>query len=171
MIEVCVGEVLTVDRLRDRLDYNPDTGVFKWKKPFPKNMRKDGTAGYSGRDGVIQIEIDGKAYLAHRLVFLLEDGVFPKNLVDHRDGVRNNNRRINLRKATSCQNNQNAKIRIDNKTGIKGVFFNKSNGKYRVVINFQKKAYHLGYYEDLDAANQNATTFRNRLHDNFARHL
>jgi hypothetical protein len=44
------------------------------------------------------------------------------------------------------------KLRTDNKTGIRGVSWDKSRNRYRATINFKGKQYYLGQFSDLDEA-------------------
>lgn len=72
--------------------------------------------------------------------------------VDHinRNGL--DNRRENLRLATSTQNNANQKIRSDNKSGVRGVSWSKGKQKWKAAIYIDKKQKHLGYFDDKELA-------------------
>ncbi len=62
-------------------------------------------------NGYLQVTISGKKYYVHRLVGLTYlDRIEGKNIIDHKDGNRTNNNVINLRWASSSENNQNRKI-------------------------------------------------------------
>jgi hypothetical protein len=66
---------------------------------------------------------------------------------DHIDGLGRNNQRKNLRSCTPQQNQRNAKLRKDNKSGYKGVCFAKNLKKWRAYIRINKKLTYLGYYD------------------------
>ena len=70
----------------------------------------------------------------------------PKIDIDHRDGNTLNNQRDNLRIATRTQNNANAKTPKDNRSGYKGVSFDKARGKYQAQCRVNGKKKHLGYF-------------------------
>ena len=53
---------------------------------------------------------------------------------DHEDGNGLNNQRHNLRILTHRRNALNTALRADNKTGLRGVHFDKQTGKYRASI-------------------------------------
>lgn len=141
------SKILSQDRLKELLTYDPDTGVFyrnksvyRWKAGY--------IAGGKNVDGYIAIQIDGYKYKAHRLAFLYVNGAFPENDVDHINGVKDDNIFINLREATTSENCKNAKISINNSSGVSGIFFNKRSSKWQVQINSEGKRYHLGVFKD-----------------------
>lgn len=161
--------MLTQERLNELLCYNAETGRFT-RKTTKGGKKKGSVAGSLKKCGCIHIKIDNRMYLAHRLVFLLEDGEFPPNLVDHKDGDRENNKRTNLRKATDTQNNQNSSVSRNNLLGIKGVGFHKTSGKYVAQMSINGKQTHLGLYETPELASAVVTAARIKYHGEFARH-
>lgn len=82
--------------------------------------------------------------IAKRMGMELKEG----EMVDHHDRDKLNNQRCNLRPATNQQNAYNSKIRKDNRTGYKGVCWDKKVGKYRVDIRVNGKRIFGGYYKD-----------------------
>lgn len=88
--------------------------------------------------------------LLHR--FLLDPS--KKNSVDHADRNTFNNRKINLRECTIAENTRNSKKRINNTSGITGVFWYDYRGcqKWNAVIRVDKKLINLGYYDDVEDA-------------------
>jgi len=99
--------MLTQERLKERVTYDPDTGIFLWKKMPSRG--KSLIAGFIYPNGYIRIHIDGRKYLAHRLAWLYVYGSFPKNHIDHINRVRNDNRIANLRDVIRCMNQINCK--------------------------------------------------------------
>lgn len=95
----------------------------------------------------------------------LAEGEYP----DHIDGNGLNNTRENLRLASKVQNMTNAKKRVDNKTGHKGVYWHKSRNKYYAYITHNKKRHGLGYYDSIDDAIQARKLAEKELHKEFAR--
>ena len=113
---------LTAERLREVLDYGPDTGVFTWKIRTNSRVKVGDVAGALRPDGYIQISIDGRLHRAHRLAWLYVTGESPPDQIDHINGVRDDNRIANLRLATSAENKQNLRrAKSRNKTGFLGV--------------------------------------------------
>jgi hypothetical protein len=126
-------------------------------------------AGTVSANGYIIIKIKGKVYLAHRLIFLLHHGYLPA-YIDHIDGNKLNNRIENLREATKTENGLNQKIRVDSKTGVKGVTWHKTNKKYHAQLKVNGVIKHIGYFDDIDSASQAITQERNKHHGEFANH-
>lgn len=146
---------LTADHVRERLDYNTDTGILTWKYWAPAGPRWNGkwpgkSAGTKHPCGRIAIKIGGGVYLAHRLIWLYVHGEWPPQDIDHRMRDGGNNRLINLRAATHQQNMRNCKKHKNNTTGLKGVFLYKN--RFRAQIGVDKKSVHLGIFETVQAA-------------------
>lgn len=98
---------VTVERLRELLDYDPASGVFTWR--VRRGPAKPGAvAGSPHREGYTVIVIDQVTYLAHRLGVLYVTGKWPDGLIDHRDRKPGNGAFSNLRPATAAQNSINS---------------------------------------------------------------
>lgn len=158
--------MLTQEKLKELLHYDPDTGFFTWKertiyssgKHYSSstwNTRFSGKiAGFIGKDNKYRICINYKTYLLHRLAWLYIYGNFPKDQIDHINDIKDDNRILNLREASNSENMQNLKkAKIDNKSsGLLGVSFNKNINKFVAKIKINKKQKHIGYFTNpLDA--------------------
>lgn len=154
---------LTQTRLKEILDYDPETGVFTWKVAKARRVKIGDQAGCSDSKGYLQIKIDGEKYLSHRLVWMYVHGVFPKAGLDHINGIKGDNRICNLREATNSENLQNQrKAKISNKsTGLLGSSFDKNAGKFKAQIKLNGKQKHLGFFHTgLEAHNAYLTAKR-----------
>ena len=71
---------LTQERLREVLDYNPETGEFRWRarKGVPFWIRPGMLAGGNYGRGYRGITIDGRLYPTHRLAWLWMTGRWPE---------------------------------------------------------------------------------------------
>lgn len=138
-------------RLRELLDYNSRTGIFCWRVDRGSRARKGMRAGAVLPSGYRYVMIDGKMYLAGRLAFLWKTGSWPKQLVDHRNRKRDDDRWLNLREATKPQNNANARGRTN---GLKGVTLVKrvNGGAYKAQICVNYRNINLGTFENPQAA-------------------
>jgi hypothetical protein len=85
------------------LSYDSASGVFYWLK----GRLAGRPAGTTSSLGYIKIMIGGQCYQAHRLAFLLTEGVLPPHDVDHINGVRHDNRWCNLRAVSRAVNAAN----------------------------------------------------------------
>ena len=137
-------------RLKELLTYCPKSGVFTWNVTRGK-AKKGNEAGHKNKIGYVEISLDGKLYLAHRLVFIYLFGDCRMN-VDHIDGNPSNNRAENLRLASPQENAKNAKKPKTNKSGSVGVSFDTVNNKWRATIKVDRKQIHLGRFLCIDDA-------------------
>jgi len=137
---------LSCDRVREVVDYDPETGKFVWKKRISLCVTVGQEAGCKKSDGYIYITIDGVQVNASRLAFLYMEGYFPETTCDHIDRVRDNNRWKNLREASFVCNTRNASISKNNTSGVVGVSYNKNRDQYESHISVNSKKKHLGWF-------------------------
>lgn len=157
--------MITVDRLRDLLDYDPDTGLFT-RKVRRARFPTGSVAGSPDVKGYIIIEIDGRAYKAHRLAVLYVTGRMPgpREIVDHIDLDKANNRFANLRVASSAENCANRAAHASNSLGVKGVH-QLPSGNFRAK--FQGRG--LGVFTTIEAASAAYERAANAVFREFAR--
>lgn len=154
---------LTQERLKELLEYNPDTGDFIWKVARQNKTVAGLVAGSVSSSGYSQIKIDGKTYLTHILAWLYMKGTFPESRLDHRDNNILNNKWDNLRPATHQQNMFNRKLGKNNKSGVKGVSYAPKYDHYTVRIS----NIYYGCYKTLEEAKAVAEKVRQDLHGEF----
>ena len=160
--------MLTQEQLKELLSYDPETGIFTWLKAVSKSVRVGSIAGSFDKKGYIRIGLLRRRYSAHRLAFLYMTGSFPPNDTDHINGVRNDNRWINLRQATNSENQRNQGKPITNTSGYKGVSWNKRAKKWLAKIKHMNHDIHLGYFDSPEAAHQAYIEAAEKLHGDFA---
>ena len=162
-----MGHHLTPERLRELFHYDPGTGLFTRK--IARGREKQGAVvGHKQTKGYLQVEIDGTAYVLHRLAWLYVHGRWPTTQLDHRDGDRANNRIANLRESTNVQNSYNRGRPKSNTSGCKGVYL--FQGKWTAQINAEGERHYLGRFADIDDAAHSVRTAREKLHGTFANH-
>ena len=141
------------DEVRAALDYDPVSGMLTWRHRLERsqawNTRYAGTpAGYGTRQAntsYLQINLNGRKLMGHRLAFLMMTGKIPKE-VDHRDMNGLNNRWANLRSCTRSQNKANRPWQRGAKIETKGVSFTHTGRRYRARIKVMGVERHLGCF-------------------------
>src|SRR5262249_19555332 len=100
--------MLTAQRLRELLDYNPETGVFTWRVHKGGGAPAPGApAGGGVWNGYIRVGVDRRRYRAHRLAWLYVPGEGPTSEPDHKAGDKTNTGIATLRLAPLSQNMAN----------------------------------------------------------------
>jgi hypothetical protein len=154
-------------------EFLQNTFEYKNNCLYWKNCKRNGwngkKAGSIHLDGYVYIQLEKIKYKEHRLVFLLFNDFLPK-FIDHINGNKSDNRIENLREANHSENMMNTKIRITNKTGIKGVNWHKASNKWTVQLMVNQKKKYFGIYDDIELAELVAIEARNKYHGEFARH-
>lgn len=157
---------LTLERLREVLDYDPATGIFVHKISRYREC-VGSVAGYINKRGYAVITIDQVRYLAHRLAWFYVHSEWPHPMLDHKDTVRHHNWISNLRIATKTQNTANQKLRSDSRTGYKGVVFRRGRWQGRIYLN--QKQHCLGCFSSPEEAHAAYLKAASELFGEFAR--
>lgn len=154
--------MLTQDRLKQLLHYDENTGVFT-RLVSHRTDRIGKEPGALNTKGYVQIRIDGKLYVAHRLAWLYITGEFPCDQLDHIDGDKTNNAFHNLREVTNKQNQENVALQVNNTSGFRGVSYDKRYKKFRAYIchNWHNKT--IGFFETALEASNAAKHARDRM--------
>jgi hypothetical protein len=145
---------IDVNRLREVLDYDPDSGKFTWRISIGKG-KVENEAGRLNKRGYRVIGFDNTQYLAHRLAWSWYYGEDPADLqIDHIDKDKSNNEINNLRLASSSQNKRNTNIWCNNTSGTIGVSFDIRDKKWRVTIQINGERIQVGrFIHKADAIN------------------
>lgn len=156
--------------LKTYLHYDPDTGVFtrlrvngaRWQSLVGKPIIKP------KRDGYLYASVEGHEYLLHRLAWLYMTGSFPKDMVDHRNRNRSDNRWSNLREATPTQQGANVTAHRwkTSKSGVRGVHAAES-GRWVVHIKIDGKVRHMGTFDTIEEARTHHERLMRERHGEF----
>ena len=145
--------MLTQKRLKELLHYDPETGIFTWRAKRSGVIRGNMVAGGVNGAGYIHIKIQGKSHKAHRLAFLYMEGYFPEYHVDHKYGIKDDNRWSEISHVTRACNLQNSKLYSSNSSGFSGVNWNKRSKRWLSWAMLNGQSISLGYHPTaLDAA-------------------
>ena len=154
--------------LREILDYDAASGLLYWRVRFPRSKNQIGDiAGCVATDGYIVVGLNGRYYKGHRLAWLHVYGEWPDRTLDHINGNRSDNRISNLRLATKSENCRNAKISIKNKSGFKGVHWNKATKKWRATCKVGDRPTYLGSFATAEEAAIAYKEFASKHHGEF----
>ncbi|AVF34854.1 HNH endonuclease [Rahnella sikkimica] len=160
---------LTLIRLHELLHYDPRTGRFTWRVYRSQRAVAGSFAGrVNGATGYIEIQVDGRRYLGHRLAWFYMNGEHALNQIDHRNEVKTDNRIANLRLATRGQNKRNVGITKANRSGVKGVY--KRGNKWLAQSQMDGKKYRLGNFDTLEDAAKAYASFCKKAYGDFYHH-
>lgn len=155
---------LTQERLKELLDYDPGTGVFR-RLISRGNARAGNVTGCMRSDGYLNIKLDGKNYYAHRLAWLYVYGRWPKGQIDHINGVRDANGIKNLRVAKNhAEQAQNQKLHSANTSGFPGVTWHNRDENWQARIRCSGERYFLGCFDTPEEAAEAYRKAKARLH-------
>lgn len=160
---------LTAERVRQAFDYATEAGLLTWRIGGGKRRIGQLAGGIhsNGRGKhYLQVVLDAKFYLAHRLAWLHVYGRWPRDEIDHLDGNGLNNKLNNLREVPRGQNAKNARLPITNTSGFIGV--SKSGRKWRAHVSINDQHKYLGTFTDKSDAAKVAKKARkeNGFHPN-----
>jgi hypothetical protein len=126
-------------------------GTLYWNHDRSNKVKQGDIAGTLTSVGYNRVTINKEHYAAHRLIWVIHNGSIPVGfVVDHINGIRNDDRIENLRLATLSQNQQNRKF---SKTELgKGVSYEKARKKYRAQIMIAQKSTLIGRFNTAEEA-------------------
>lgn len=143
-----INKITDEELIRTSIDYNPETGEFKWKLTRPSEHFStpssekrwytlfagkaiDGLTS-CGRTKYVVIRVNGRKFKAHRVAWYLVHGEWPQECVDHIDGDGINNKINNLRSVSKLENSRNSRLSKSNTSSVNGVHLRKDTEMYVV---------------------------------------
>lgn len=176
--------MIATSLLRELIAYDQQTGVLTWRKrPLAlfKSSRDCNAWNrlYAERPALNAIHsagyrhgaIFGVNYLAHRVAWAISHDEWP-GVIDHINGVRNDNRLANLRAVTVSQNLRNQRLSPRNRSGYPGVF-RRPDGRFIANILEDGKTRYLGLFDTVEEAAAVRREAQKRLgyHPNHGNHF
>lgn len=154
--------------LHDLLDYDPESGLFRWRKKRWRSAAGS-VAGCRHVGGYIKIVVKQHRLLAHRMAWLYVHGVWPPEEIDHIDGNRANNAISNLRLASRAENQCNTGVPRNNTTGHKGIKFDARRGMWSAEIQYRRTRKWLGHFKSAEDASASYQAAARELFGEFRR--
>jgi hypothetical protein len=149
--------MVTTEQIRQRLRYNPTTGVF--------TLTGGRRVGFPSVNGYTRVSVGGQTFMAHRVAWLLVHGAWPDGEIDHINGVRDDNRIVNLRDVDHAGNQQNLKrAQRNNKSGLLGVSFEQWTGRWKAQIMHRRRNMNLGRFDTKEEAHAAYLVAKRILH-------
>lgn len=138
---------LSAEVVRSVLDYEPETGMLRWKRRLSSRTQVGAPAG-TRCNGYSKLALFGRQYYAHRLAWLHVYGAWPEGILDHINRNRSDNRISNLRDVGHAENGQNRAEQKNNTSGFKGVTWCEGRMVWRSDISIAGRQKFLGHFKD-----------------------
>ena len=166
--------IITRDELQQLVSFDKHTGVFHWKVSVRSRgglTRIGNPVGHVGLTGYVRIILRGREYSAHRLAWFYVHGTWPQYDIDHRNGVRHDNRISNLRDVTDNVNQQNRQGAASNcQSGLIGAWpasngDTKKSKPWRSAIKVGDTIVFLGYFDTAELAHGAYIKAKRKFHE------
>ncbi len=149
-----------IAKIVEAFSYDESTGVIYWKHPAP-GRKTSRVAGTSNGAGYIQISYDGKRFKAHRIAWVLANGVWPSGTIDHINGIRHDNRIANLRDVPMAINAQNRRTIPDR---LMGTTYHRRDKRWIAQICLDGVQMHIGSFGTQDEAHAAYVAKKREIH-------
>ena len=166
MNDIYTEEQITQEFLKEHLEYRD--GHLWWVKPTSIRVKIGQQFGSCHNGGYRRGMLKSKNCYEHRLIWFYHYGKWPKDQIDHINGVKDDNRIENLREATKQQNSFNRKSGKDSSSTYKGVSWDKQSKKWEGRYTYKGKSYFIGYYATEEEAAEAYRKATEHLHKDYA---
>ncbi len=157
--------MLTYETAHKTFTYDEGSGSLIWAvSPKYSSISVGDKAECRDHAGYLRVMVSGVRVLVHRLVWMMYYGSWPKNFIDHINGIKTDNRICNLRDCTQQQNCQNRTVaRRGCRSGVRGVSKNTEDGKWVARVCVRGVNHYLGSFDSVADASLAAAVGRKRL--------
>ena len=161
--------MISLDNIKNIFNYDEQTGILPWKER--KQGRTFGPIGFKDKDGYLIFRTNRRKYrfCVHRIIWAYVNGEWPKDQIDHINGIKDDNRLCNLREANTAENMRNVGKQSPNTSGLKGVSWHRAGRKWRSDIKVNQKQMWLGHFDCPAAASFAYQIAADKYHGKFAR--
>lgn len=154
------------EKLLRLFHYEPESGVFTRRVDAPPRGFAGNVVGMPDLNGYLRASVHGKFYYLHRLALFYVNGVMPTLGIDHINGIKWDNRLVNLREVDHAVNMQNLrKVNPRNKLGVMGVYYCKAKRKYCSTLTTKGEKLNLGCFDDLKTAERVYLEAKRKYHE------
>lgn len=153
-----------IARLHELLEYNPETGIVKWRVSRIGQVKAGDVVSTLSVYGYLIVGVDQVRMPVHRVAWAMHTGAWPLLEIDHINGIRSDNRIVNLRELEHGLNAQNLhRAQRNNKSGFLGVCL--VNGKWKAQITVNKQARHIGLFDTPEKAHEAYLSVKRACHE------
>jgi hypothetical protein len=155
---------IDAEKIKEYLDIDINTGSAIWKKTKFHGKK----AGTINSKGYVVIQVDNVQYTLHRLVWAIANNSNPLTHIDHINGIRDDNRIENLRLANPSMNQANGRLKTNNTSGFRGVYWESVINKYTARIKKDGVSHWLGAFDSKIEAHEAYMKAARQLFGEFA---
>ena len=141
-----------VERLRELLHYNGETGILSWKQAASSKLAGSVAGGIHKGTGYLRVTVDKSTFLSHRVIWKLVTGDEPVGAIDPLNGLRGDNSLCNLRLVDKSTNHKNRKLSSTSSSGVAGVTWSKHSMKWMSRIKVNQHMKYLGIFDTFEEA-------------------
>jgi hypothetical protein len=152
--------------------YDPESGILTNRKSRSGRggiKPAGGEAGTLSKRGYRRVMVNYKLAYVHRVIWVMVHGQAPKDFIDHINGVKNDNRLVNLRECSGGDNRRNIGKLSNNTSGFKGVSKRRTKKKPWVASAYVNGCtFTIGTFDTPEEAHAAYCEFAVRTHGQFA---
>jgi hypothetical protein len=158
----------TPPEVRDYFTFDADSGVLTRIRSDQSDKFQPRPLGGNVGDGqYVTVMFKGRVLQGHRVAWFLHYGTDADGFIDHINGVRTDNRIINLRSVTHQQNCLNSRPKTAGR--LKGAQFSTARGVYQSSIRVGARRVFLGNFSTEVEAHEAYVAAAVKYHGEFAR--
>lgn len=151
--------MLDVDVIRKEFSYDEVTGQII-------RVKTGNAVGFRCTSGYTRVDFMGRRIAAHRLAWAFVNGEWPTHEIDHINGIKSDNRLVNLRDVSRSTNAQNLRHAMPRRLrdAPLGVSWHRAAKRWRAMIWDGSKNLYLGLFDDPNEAHEIYLEAKRKLH-------